>query len=236
MEATARGIHDFGFSFGDKENYLKIPEEIAYLKGRGKDMAKGVRHLAEKYGGMEFAMQVKNLEIPGYEPRGNYGMGLAYATAERGACHLRAWTPFSENPFDPKAMAEEVASMHNLFGIKFSMCICDFWGTVDTKIMSEFLRYGLGKEISPDTLDRVGERIWNLARIFNLKAGFKKEDDDLPERLKKDPLRKGAADGRVLSTEDFESMLQIYYRKKGWDSNGVPTAEKIETLGLSDLV
>ena len=235
MEMTEKHIHDFGVIFGDEDNYLKIPEEIADLKGRGKEMSQGVRYLASQYGGKEFAMQVKNLELPGYEPRGNYGMGLAYATSERGACHLRAFTIFSQTPFDMEAMAREVVAGQNANSIKWSMCFCDFWGTMNTNIMSQFLKHGLGKDISPETLSHIGERIWNLSRIFNLKAGFTKAHDDIPDRLKKDPLKKGAADGRVLSPQDFETMLQIYYRLRGWDSNGVPTPEKINSLGLVDL-
>jgi aldehyde:ferredoxin oxidoreductase len=114
------------------------------------------------------------------------------------------------------------------------MCFCDFWGSVDTEIMSQFLKYGLGKDVSAEELDRIGERVWNLSRIFNIKTGFTKADDDIPTRLKKDPLRKGSNEGRVLSGDDFETMLQIYYRIRGWDSNGVPTPEKLKALGLAE--
>ncbi|MBI5967801.1 MAG: aldehyde ferredoxin oxidoreductase family protein [Deltaproteobacteria bacterium] len=233
MELTEKGIHDFGATFGDTDNYLKIPDEIASLRARGKELAQGVRYIAEKYGGKEFAMEIKNLELPGYEPRGNYGMGLAYATSERGACHLRAFTIFSQTPFDLEAMAQEVAAGQNTNSIKWSMCFCDFWGSVNTQIMSQFLKYGLGKEITSEELERMGERIWNLSRIFNLKAGFTRADDEIPIRLKREPLKKGTNEGKVLSAEDFEKMLQIYYRIRGWDANGVPKAEKLGALGIA---
>lgn len=236
MELTEKGIHDFGVTFGDKDNYLKIPDEIGRLEGRGKEIAQGVRYLADKYGGKEFAMEIKNLELPGYEPRGNYGMGLAYATSDRGACHMPAFTVFHEKPFDLEAMAQAVVDGQNGNGIKWSMCFCDFWGSVDTEIMSQFLKHGLGKDVSAEELDRIGERVWNLSRIFNIKAGFTKADDDIPTRLKKDPLRKGSNEGKVLSGDDFETMLQIYYRIRGWDSSGVPTPEKLKALGLADFV
>ena len=235
MELTEKGIHDFGVTFGDKENYLKISDEIARLEGRGKELAQGVRYLAKRYGGKEFAMEIKNLELPGYEPRGNYGMGLAYATSDRGACHMPAFTVFSEKPFDLEVMAQEVVAGQNRNGIKWSMCFCDFWGSVDTQIMSQFLKYGLRKDIAAEELDRIGERVWNLSRIFNLKAGFTKADDDIPARLKDDPLKKGSNEGKVLSADDFETMLQIYYRTRGWDSHGVPTAEKLNALGIADF-
>jgi aldehyde:ferredoxin oxidoreductase len=236
MELTEKGIHDFGVTFGDKDNYLKIPDEIGRLQGRGKEIAHGVRYLADKYGGKEFAMEIKNLELPGYEPRGNYGMGLAYATSDRGACHMPAFTVFHEKPFDLEAMAQAVVDGQNGNGIKWSMCFCDFWGSVDTEIMSQFLKYGLGKDVSAEELDRIGERVWNLSRVFNIKTGFTKADDDIPTRLKKDPLRKGTNEGKVLSGDDFETMLQIYYRIRGWDSNGVPTPEKLKGLGLADFM
>jgi aldehyde:ferredoxin oxidoreductase len=235
MELTEKGIHDFGVTFGDRANYLRIPDEIAQLEGRGKELALGARDLAEKYGGKEFAMQIKNLEMPGYEPRGNYGMGLAYATSDRGACHMPAFPVFHEKPFDLEAMAQAVVDGQNHNSIKWSMCFCDFWGSVDKEIMSRFLKHGLGKDISPDELARIGERIWNLTRILNLKAGFTKADDDIPARLKKDPLKKGSNEGRVLSADDFEAMLQIYYRTRGWDDKGVPTSEKLKALGIADL-
>ncbi|GFP33120.1 aldehyde:ferredoxin oxidoreductase, partial [Candidatus Hakubella thermalkaliphila] len=187
MEMTEKKIYDFGVSFGDEDNYLRIPKEIAALSGRGKEMAQGVRSMAARYGGKEFAMEVKGLEMPGYEPRGNWGMGLAYATSERGACHLRAFTAFSETPYDLAAMAQEVVSQQNFNSVKWSMCLCDFWGTVNTEIMSQFLKFGLGKNISAEQLDQIGERIWNLSRIFNLRAGMKKVDDDLPPGSKKIP-------------------------------------------------
>jgi aldehyde:ferredoxin oxidoreductase len=235
MEMTERKIHDFGVTFGDEDNYLRIPKEIAALSGRGKEMAQGVRSMAAKYGGKEFAMEVKGLEMPGYEPRGNYGMGLAYATSERGACHLRAFTFGSETPYDLDVMAQEVVSQQNFNSVKWSMCFCDFWGTVNTEIMSQFLKFGLGKNISAEQLDQTGERIWNLSRIFNLRAGLKKVDDDLPPRIKKDPLIGGRAQGKVLSEEDLETMLQTYYELRGWDKEGVPTQKKLRSLGLADL-
>ncbi|GFP39774.1 aldehyde ferredoxin oxidoreductase family protein [Candidatus Hakubella thermalkaliphila] len=235
MEMTEKKIYDFGVTFGDEDNYLRIPKEIATLSGRGKEMAQGVRSMAARYGGKEFAMEVKGLEMPGYEPRGNWGMGLAYATSERGACHLRAFTAFSETPYDLAAMAQEVVYQQNFNSVKWPMCLCDFWGTFNTDIMTQFLKFGLGKNISAEQLDQIGERIWNLSRIFNLRAGMKKVDDDLPPRIKKDPLIGGRAQGKVLSEEDLETMLQTYYELRGWDKEGVPTQKKLSSLGLADL-
>jgi aldehyde:ferredoxin oxidoreductase len=91
MEMTEKGIKDFGIRFGDIETYLEMPKLITYQEGIGKELSRGVRHLAKKYGGTEFAMEVKGLELPGYDPRGSWAMGLAYATAARGGCHMAAW-------------------------------------------------------------------------------------------------------------------------------------------------
>ena len=110
-------------------------------------------------------------------PAGSYGMGLAYATSERGACHLRAFTIFAEDPFKLKAMASDVIAGQNGNAVKWSMCFCDFWGSVDTTIMADLLTAGLGRQVSAKDLDRAGERIWNLMRLFNLRAGFTAADD-----------------------------------------------------------
>ncbi len=236
MEMTESGIHDFNLKFGDTDEYLKVLYEIAMLSTeRGRDLAMGARKLAAKYGAEHLSMEVKGLEMPAYEPRGNYGMGIAYATSERGACHLRAFPIFAQDPFDIDALVAEVVASQNANGIKWAMCFCDFWGTVNTDIAAELLTAGLGRQVTADELSRAGERIWNLCRIFNLRAGITAADDTLPRKIFERPLEDGIRDGKVFSREDFAYALQSYYAKRGWDGAGVPTREKLAELGLDTL-
>ena len=170
--------------------------------------------------------------MPAYDPRGSYGMGLAYATSERGACHLRAFPIFAADPFKLKTLTRSVIDQQNANAAKWSMCFCDFWGSVDTTIMADILTAGLGRQISAQDLAKAGERIWNLNRLFNLKAGFSARDDTLPDKITKQALKKGPHDGRVLSQENLEKMKALYYHLRGWDEDGKPGEEKLAELGL----
>ncbi|MCJ2165063.1 MULTISPECIES: aldehyde ferredoxin oxidoreductase family protein [unclassified Pseudodesulfovibrio] len=233
MDMKEMGLHDFGLEFGGKAEYLSVVEEIATLStDRGRDLALGTRGLGEKYNAGHLAVNSKGLEFPAYDPRGNHGMGLAYATSERGACHLRAFPLFSETPFDHEALVAEVVSGQNFNGIKWSMCICDFWGSVNSTILADLLSAALGETVTSEELDLAGERIWNLARLFNLKAGFTAKDDTLPDKILKTALKKGPNDGSTMTSADLADMKQRYYTSREWDSNGVPTQAKRAALSL----
>jgi aldehyde:ferredoxin oxidoreductase len=163
-------------------------------------------------------------------------MGLAYATSERGACHLRAFPLFADDPFKLKDLANDVVAMQNANGAKWSMCFCDFWGSVNTTIMADLLTAGLGRQVSATDLDKVGERVWNLVRMFNLAAGFTAADDTLSEKITKRALENGPHEGRTLSPETLEALKGFYYRRRGWDKGGRPKATKLRELGLPDLI
>lgn len=236
MDLAEKERYDFGLRFGEPKDYLEVVSEIATLSTeRGKDLAKGAQKLAEKYNALDLVATAKGLEYPAYEPRGSYGMGLAYATSERGACHLRAFPIFAEDPFDISALAKEVVEGQNFNAIKWSMCICDFWGSVTPEIMAELLTTGLGITVRPEELVQAGEKIWNLSRLFNIRAGFSADNDILPEKIMSQPLEKGPHDGRIFKKEDFESAKNIYYNLRGWDERGVPSKEKLVELSLDQL-
>jgi putrescine aminotransferase len=236
MELSESGVHDFGLKFGGVQDYLDIVNEIADLSTeRGKDLAMGAARLAAKYGVEDQAAHSKGLEMPAYDPRGSFGMGLAYATSERGACHLRAFPIFAEDPFKLKPLTRDVIDQQNANAAKWSMCFCDFWGSVDTTIMADMLTAGLGRQISAKDLDKAGERIWNLNRLFNLKAGFSARDDTLSDKITKQALKNGPHDGRVLSQANLEEMKAFYYHLRGWDEAGKPGEEKLAELGLGNL-
>jgi len=236
MEMTETGRHDFNLHFGKVDEYLKVIYEIATLSTeRGRDLAMGAKRLAAKYGVEDLAMEVKGLEIPAYEPRGNYGMGIAYATSERGACHLRAFPIFAADPFNIEALVTDVVNAQNANGIKWSLGFCDFWGTMNTGIEADLLTAGLGYKVTPEELDLAGERIWNLSRLFNLRAGFTAADDTLPKKIMERPLEEGAQAGRVFSREDLTQAMQSYYQLRGWDTQGIPSGQKLGDLGLDHL-
>lgn len=236
MELSESGVKDFGLKFGQAEEYLKVIAEIANLSShRGQDLALGAAQLAEKYGAPEKAAHSKGLEMPAYDPRGSYGMGLAYATSERGACHLRAFTIFADDPFKLRAMARDVIDGQNGNAVKWSMCFCDFWGSIDTTGMADMLAAGLGRQVSAEDLNRAGERIWNLIRLFNLNAGFTAADDTLSEKITKQALKHGPHEGRVLNAETLEEMKALYYHLRGWDEVGRPKENKLRELGLHGL-
>ncbi len=236
MELTEKGIHDFGIRFGDVENYLQMPTLIATRQGVGADLALGVKKMAEKFGGRDFAMEVKGLEIPGYEPRGSWAMGLAYGTADRGACHLRAWPASVEafgkiDPFTSEGKAELVIGMQDINSVKFSAIWCDFWA-ISTEQMAEILTLLLERDITAAELSTIGERINNLARLFNEREGFDRKDDYLPTRVHNEKLTTGFTAGKSLPRENYEKMLSEYYQLRGWDENGKITAEKKKALNL----
>ncbi len=238
MELTERGIKDFGIHFGESSEYLKAPEEIALKRGRRSELALGTRALAEKHGGTEFAMHVKGLEFPGYEPRGSWGMGLAYATSDRGACHLRAWTVASEafgdiDPYTLEGKARMVIDCQNNGAFKFSLPICDFWAAT-TEAMAGLLPFALGRTMSEEEILTCGERIWNLGRLFNVREGFRKKDDSLPGRIHNDGLCGGATEGKKIPLKAFEQELLEYYRQRGWNSEGVPEKQKLRELGIEE--
>ena len=236
MDLSESGIHDFGLKFGQPGEYLAVVEEIAHLStDRGRELALGAAKLDARYGESQKAAHAKGLEMPAYDPRGNYGMGLAYATSERGACHLRAFPLFAEDPFKLDAMAKEVIRGQNQNAVKWSMCFCDFWGSVDTHIMAELLTSGMGRQFSAEDLEKAGERIWNLTRLYNLRAGFAAGDDVLSDKLMKQALEKGPHEGRVLASEDLEEMKSLYYHLRGWDADGRPGTDKLKMLGLESL-
>ncbi|TET26871.1 MAG: aldehyde ferredoxin oxidoreductase [Dehalococcoidia bacterium] len=236
MEMTERGIKDFGIRFGDIKNYLKLPQLIVQRQGVGAELSQGVKKLAKKYGTADFAMEVKGLELPGYDPRGSWAMGLAYATASRGGCHMSAWPIADEafgdiDPFTIEGKAKLVIDGQHYNAIKFSLIVCDFWA-LSLETMSELLSCVLGREIPVAELEKAAERIWNTFRLFNVREGFKAADDTLPARFFNDPLKSGTPAGRVLPRDQFDSMLKEYYQLRGWDSNGMPTQKKLKELAV----
>lgn len=217
--------------FGSAEALVKIAELTAVGEGFGKDVGLGSKRLTEKYGRPEFSMTVKGQEFPGYDPRGMQGMGLAYATSSRGACHMRAkpWADdFARVTSDGKA--DLVKATQDEVGAIDSAGICFFasnvW-TLDDWVPQ--LDAACEGGWTAEKLREVGERVWTLERTFNLRAGMTKADDTLPQRILKDAAKSGPAKGMV---NELDKMLPEYYAARGWTPDGVPTNETLERLAL----
>lgn len=236
MEMTEKGIHDFGIRFGEMDKYIEYLKLMAKGEDIGAELAMGVKKLSEKYGGEDFAMHVKGLEYPQYEPRGSWGMSLAYAVSDRGACHMRAYAPNEEvfaasiPPYTPEGKGQMVFDLGQWNAVKFSMCVCDFWGTLGLEMMAEILTLVTGKEWTADDMAEIGTRVLNIARAFNQREGFSAKDDTAPKRIFKEALVNGPAAGQKIPEEAFEDMKQQYYKVLGWDENGMLPESLLATL------
>ena len=237
MEMTEKGLYDFDIRFGEADKMIKMVEMIARQEGVGADLSRGVKYASEKYGGTDFAMQVKGLEFPQYEPRGSWGMSLSYAVSDRGACHMRAYAPNEEvfaasiTPYTSEGKGQMVYNLGEFNAVKFSLCICDFWGTISYDIMAEMLTLVTGRQWTADEMGEVGRRVLNIGRAFNQREGFNRAHDTIPKRLVKDALGgEGPAAGQKIPQEAFEDMLDQYYEVMGWDKNGMMPEELIQSI------
>jgi len=240
MLMTEEGIHDFSLHFGNVEEYLAATKNIAYRRGVGAELARGARHVAQKYGAEHLVMENKGLEFPGYDPRGSYGMALAYCTSDRGGCHMRAFTVGNEafgdvNPFTLEGKAGMVMKTENFNSVKWTGIFCDFWA-IEIEDIAKLISGGTGHPYTEEELITVGERIWNLGRIFNVREGFSRKDDVPPSAIFDRALPEGPAAGKNFTREEYEATLGEYYRLRGWTEDGIPTPEKLAALGLADLV
>ncbi|MGR9098995.1 MAG: aldehyde ferredoxin oxidoreductase family protein, partial [Gammaproteobacteria bacterium] len=225
--------------FGSATALTRLAELTARGEGFGKEIGLGSKRLCEKYGRPELSMTVKGQEFPAYDPRGIQGMGLAYATSNRGACHLRGYTVSSEvlgipektDPLSTEGKPALVKAFQDATAAVDSSGLCVFttfaWTLLDIVPQIQASCEG---EWTVDTLLEAGERIWNLERKFNLDAGLSAKDDTLPKRLLKDAAKTGPAKGRV---NELDKMLPEYYRLRGWNTDGVPTKETMERLEVA---
>jgi len=224
--------------FGSAEMLAKMAELTGTMEGFGKELALGSKRLCEKYGRPELSMTVKGQEFPAYDPRGIQGMGLTYATSNRGACHLRSYTVSSEilglpektDPLTTDGKAGLVKAFQDATAAVDSAGLCIFttfaWTLEDIAPQIDSACEG---DWTPDSLMEAGERIWNMERQFNLDAGFTGKDDNLPKRLMKDAAKTGPAKGLVSG---LDKMLPEYYEVRGWNTEGVPTKETLSRLGV----
>jgi aldehyde:ferredoxin oxidoreductase len=236
--------------WGDSDAIIEMVHQIGNSEGFGAILGQGVRNAAEKIGrGAErYAMQVKGLEMSLHEPRRWWSMGLAYSTSNRGACHLQG-TPlylewgllqpefgYSEKltPFTIEGKAAATKFHQDLGAVMTALGMCSFVssGVVPWTIIAPAYSAVTGMEIDHWGLLKLGERIWNLKRLFNIRMGVTEKDDTLPKRFLDESLREGPIAGKTLP---LEPMLKEYYELRGWNAQGRPKDAKLAELSLTDI-
>jgi len=231
-----KGIH---LNFGNSKAITEIIPLIANRQGIGNILAQGTHYAAERIGNgaYHFAMNVKGLELPGYDPRGAKGMGLGYATSPRGGCHERGYLLQEVAIDEPKGSryltdgkGELVKNTQDMVAVKDALGLCVLASSGTTiQNLAELFSASTGIEMSENRLLEAGERICNVERLFNNREGFTRKDDRLPERL----LKEAVLDiDNNPQTVDSEIMLDDYYKARGWDNEGFPMKETLIRLGL----
>lgn len=281
MELNEKGILDNGIEFGKTENISQLFEDIAYRRGIGNDLAEGTKYLSEKYGGIEFAMHSKGMELAAYEPRSAVGQGLGYAVSNRGACHLNAGymvlfegLGLSMDPYSTVSKAEMTIMVQNIMEATSSAGNCLFTlyamipgflienpeskirGITNRALTSSLvasivkfvnianekalpiklpqlphikaLELVTGKKMTLGKLKNIGDRGYNIERMYNVSRGVSGKDDSLPDRLTKEIQR----EEEPRSYVPLEELKQKYYKIRRWDEDGIPTVKKLEKLKL----
>ncbi len=225
--------------FGNSEAIVYYAWAIGNRIGLGDKLAEGSYRFAESLGHPELSMSVKKQELPAYDPRGAQGHGLEYATSNRGGCHVRGYmispeilgAPEKLDPQQIEGKDQWVKTFQDLTAVIDSAGLCLFTsfalGLSDYK---DLVNAATGFDYTDEELLRVGERIWNMERIFNLKAGIGPDQDTLPKRFLEDPMPDGPNKGQVVKLSE---LLPKYYKIRGWTEEGYPTEEKLKELGLA---
>lgn len=224
--------------FGSAEAIIEWTRKMGAGEGFGAKLAQGSYRLAESYGVPELSMSVKKQELPAYDPRGVQGHGLQYATSNRGGCHVRGYLispevlgePEKIDRFSLDGKAQWAKLFQDLTAVIDSLGLCLFTSfALNADDYRDLFNFIVGENYTTEELLTAGERIWNLERVFNLKAGISPAEDTLPKRLLEEPIPDGPSKGHK---HRLAELLPEYYKVRGWDEKGVPTAEKLQALGL----
>ncbi len=225
--------------WGDTAKMAEMVTKIAFRQGVGDVLAEGVARVAEHYGHPEIGMQVRGQAIPAYDPRGLKGMGLGYATSNRGACHLRGYSPASEfgvislktDPLDWESKPALLKLLQDLMAFTDSLDFCKFSTFSESpQIYVDQYKAMTGiTEFTPDDLLKTGERVYNLERYYNMLAGEKPGSDTLPKRFLEEPSTMKGSAGHVC---ELAQMLEKYYELRGWQAGGVVPEAKLKELAI----
>lgn len=243
MELQEKGLlKDKDIVFGNADILIPLIKKIAAKEGIGAELSEGSKSLSKKYKSEESSMQVKGLELPAYDPRGAMGHALGYATSNRGGCHLTGYMAAMEILAAPKKIprfttggkADLLVLKQNQSAVEDSMVSCKFAGfAVGFDFNARFLTAITDEDMNISRLLETGERIYNLERLFNLKAGLTRKDDKLPKRFIETAFEEGLSKGHTVP---LSSMLDSYYAVRKWDEKGVPKKELLDKLGIEPYV
>jgi aldehyde:ferredoxin oxidoreductase len=246
---TAKDTGGIELKFGNYKAMIEMLRQIAFKEGFGSILSDGTQKVATKLGKdtFKYAVNIKGLELPAYDVRGAKAHGLNLATAYNGADHCRgyAWQeifdipiPRKVNRFDTKGKGKltkwnqdvrcAVADCATLCGFVLDMALTE----IACQNTADLLTSATGIQFSAEKVQQVGERINNLARLFNMREGFTRKHDTFPYRLMNEPLKSGASAGQIINQMDLDQMLDEYYAARGWDNNGIPGLAKLKELGL----
>lgn len=254
MEAWDHGMIDkedtdgLEMTWGNGEAAVEMIKKIAMREGIGDSCSQGILEAVKRVGpaSEEFAIHVKGMDFPAHDPRGRGGLGVAYATSNRGACHMQAYNQDFEGegcmhisdlgydapmpPYTNEGKGKFVADQQHVMSMMDSLKLCKFslFGGLTVGPMTQFLNHIVGWDFTNEQWLECGERIFNLKRLFNTREGISRKDDTLPPRIIASPRQGGSGD----YVPDLGFMLRDYYRARGWDEWGIPTPETLQRLGL----
>ncbi|MBB5173486.1 aldehyde ferredoxin oxidoreductase family protein [Texcoconibacillus texcoconensis] len=240
MEAYEKGLSEEKLEWGDVDHMIALIDKIVHREGVGDILAEGPGRAAQAFNDKNLAMVVKNQAIPAYDPRGIQGIGLAYATSNRGACHLRGYTIAAEIAGIPEAVdrskvegkGELLKVFQDLHAFSDSLDLCKFSSfSENADLYAEQYQAVVGIDVSGDDIMKIGERVYNVERFFNNQAGIAGAEDTLPERFLKEPAG-GNSQGEV---SHLSEMLEEYYSVRGW-KDGAVTKEKLKELDIETNV
>ena len=229
-------------AFQDGEGMIDLIKKTAAREGIGAHLALGSARLAETFGGQahKYLHAVKGMEIPGHSPRGLRGMSLSYPTSTRGGSHHDGRPNYATADADPGFDPQPAYIMKNQYftAVGDSLVLCRFIaergvGTPLNEDMADLINRVTGWGLTLADLEKIGERIYNLEHLINVKRGFRRTDARLPYRVLHEPIPDGPAKGRYCREEDLAAMLDTYFELRGWGPDGVPTAAKLQELGLT---
>jgi aldehyde:ferredoxin oxidoreductase len=246
---TNKDTDGLELKFGNYKAVIEMLRKITYQEGLGALLSQGTKKAAEKIGkGTEaYAMNIKGLELPAYDVRGAKAHGLNYATAYTGADHNRGYAfqeifglpiPEEVDRFAIKGKGKLTKWNQD---VRNACCdcstLCAFMLDMALpppfcQCMADLVTGATGMPFTEEEIQQVGERLTNIARLFNIREGFSRKDDTFPKRIMTEAIKAGASAGQLISQADLDEMLDEYYSERGWDKDGTPTAAKLKELGI----